>query len=325
MQNRKQWRMVLMLKSYTKPRQLGHRDAIHIFDSEVIIEEKIDGSQISFGRDGAGVLFMRSHHKPIDIDNPPKMFALAVEMVKMVKDDLPLGHTFRGEYLNKPKHNVLAYNRVPRQNIMIFDIDVGDCAYMHPNPKRNLAERLGFECVPLLFQGVVQDRVKLVSLLELTSVLGGQQIEGFVVKNYKMRDSDDHTLMAKYVSDKFKEVAGSEFKHAGNKDKVAVLIAKYGSEARWNKAVQHLTEQDKLSHEPKDIGLLIPEVVRDTLDECEDEIKAHLYALFLKDIRKGLVRGLPEWYKAQLMQGMDHAVHNAAYTAEQKRALEDVR
>jgi hypothetical protein len=307
------------IPSYTKIRQLGHRDTTRIFDGQVVIEEKVDGSQISFGRDGTGKLVMRSHHKPIDVDNPNTMFALAVEIVKSIAEHLPRGYTFRGEYLSRPKHNVLAYDRVPLQNIAIYDIDIGDCLYMAYNAKRALAERLGFECVQLLFIGKVIDIAKLNDLLDVDSMLGGQKIEGFVVKQYSQEDSDGKTLMAKVVSDRFKEVAKSTLNRKANKDAVAEIVSAFATEARWHKAVQHLRERGELDGAPKDIGKLVLEVQHDTLEECEDEIKARLFAAFRKDIVKGLVRGLPQWYKAILLKNVD------GYTGEQRQGLEDAR
>ena len=34
------------------------------------------------------------------------------------------GVTYYGEYLQKPKHNTLCYDRVPKDNIIIFDVPI---------------------------------------------------------------------------------------------------------------------------------------------------------------------------------------------------------
>ena len=72
-----------------------------------------------------------------------------------------------------------------------------------------------------------------------------------------------------------------------------------------NKAVQHLREDGSLLGEPKDIGPLIKEVIRDTMEEETDYIKETLFAWAKKDIARRVTSGLPEWYKQQLLESMD--------------------
>jgi hypothetical protein len=68
-----------------------------------------------------------------------------------------------------------------------------------------------------------------------------------------------------------------------------------------DKALIHLREQDKITGDMKDIGLLMREYNQDFEDECVDDIKDMLYKRFRKDIIRGVSRGLPEWYKALLL------------------------
>lgn len=72
--------------------------------------------------------------------------------------------------------------------------------------------------------------------------------------------------------------------------------------ARWNKAVQHLKERGEFTESPKDIGPLIKEVQHDIAEECSDEIKDALYRYAIKHIQRGVVAGLPEWYKEELLK-----------------------
>lgn len=290
-----------MLQSYSNIYQLGHRETLQIFGGTVTIEEKVDGSQFSFGKDEHGTLMMRSKNKeqwPV----PDKMFNTAVDAVLAVADRLPLGWTYRGEYLSKPKHNVLAYDRVPKNNIVIFDIDRGNQDYMDRDQKEKCVAILGFECVPLLCQGIIEDRVEMLKLLETTSFLGGQSIEGFVIKQYDKYDRSGKVLMAKYVSEKFKEVAGPDWKkrNPGGKDLLKELVLRYTTQARWSKAVQHLREEGKLKDEPCDIGPLIKEIQRDIFEECGLDIAAQLLQWARPQIERGIIRGFPEWYKEKL-------------------------
>ena len=66
------------------------------------------------------------------------------------------------------------------------------------------------------------------------------------------------------------------------------------------KAVQHLREKDLLANEPKDIGPLMREVQDDIEKEEAEQIATALYQWALPQIKRGSVRGLPEWYKQEL-------------------------
>ena len=64
--------------SYPKVWNLGHPSVDEIFKDDVIVEEKVDGSQFSFGRfqyeDGETRLRIRSKGCEMILDAPQKMF-----------------------------------------------------------------------------------------------------------------------------------------------------------------------------------------------------------------------------------------------------------
>jgi hypothetical protein len=287
--------------SYPKVWALGHSGIKELLFDEVIVEEKIDGSQFSFGRFD-GVLHCKSKGAEINIEYPEKMFSNAVDVVK--KLDLTDGFTYRAEYLKTPKHNVLAYDRIPKDHLIVFDISIGMEEYLVPETKLSEANRLGLECVPVLFKGSIENPASIVELLNTTSVLGGQKVEGIVIKNYRRFGIDKKILIGKYVSEAFKEVHGAEWREANptKNDVIAHLIASYKTPARWNKAIQHLKEAGKLTQSPKDIGALIREVQDDIEAEEKEEIKNKLYANAIQHIKRGVVGGLPEFYKEYLMK-----------------------
>jgi hypothetical protein len=68
--------------------------------------------------------------------------------------------------------------------------------------------------VPLVFEGVVLDIEFFRGLLDRVSILGGQKIEGVFVKNYARFNPDKKVMMAKYVSEAFKEIHQGEWKSA---------------------------------------------------------------------------------------------------------------
>jgi hypothetical protein len=129
-------------------------------------------------------------------------------------------------------------------------------------------------------------------------------MEGVVAKNYARFGKDGKVLMGKYACPKFKEVHNKNYKeeNPGNLDMIANLGVRYHSEARFAKAVQHLTEAGELVNEPKDIGPLIDEIRRDIVEECEWEIKEALFKWAWKRLSRSVVAGFPEWYKNLLME-----------------------
>lgn len=301
--------MTAHLHTYSTIFAVGHRAVIELLRTPVIIEEKVDGSQFSFGVFGPErELQIRSRGSSIIPDVPPGLFSLAVKHVVSVKDKLTQDWTYRGEVLAKPKHNVLAYTRAPNNNTIIWDIDTGGQNYLQPAEKAAEAERIGLECVPMLFTGMIESSIDLRKFLENTSILGGQKIEGIVVKpaDYNLFGQDKKLLVAKLVSEDFKEVHSATWKsehgEKHGRDILQTLAAQYATPARWSKAVVHLKEQGLIEGTPRDIGKLVGEVCPDVEKECKAEIMEQLYAWAWPQLRRSLVRGLPEWYKEQLMK-----------------------
>ena len=292
-----------MIHSYSKVYQIGHKVISDIFNDEVLVEEKIDGSQFSFGII-EGELRARSNNKQLILEAPDKMFERAVSTIREIEPLLHSGWTYRGEYLQKPKHNTLAYQRTPKHNIIGFDImREGQEDYLSYSEKTIEFERIGLEVVPMIFYGKIESLSMFNEFLENISILGGQKIEGVVVKNYNLITDDKKVAMGKYVSEAFKEVHNADWKdrNPSRTDIVIQIIDKYKNEARWNKAIQHMRENGILDESTKDIGKLIQEVNQDIIIECENEIKDILFKHFWKIISRGVTQGLPEWYKQKLM------------------------
>jgi hypothetical protein len=287
--------------SYPKVYNLGHKYLEELFLDPVICEEKVDGSQFSFGRFD-GELKCRSKGAQLNVIAPEKMFLKAVEMARIL--DLHEGWTYRAEYLTKPKHNSLAYDRTPSCGLIIFDINVGEEDYLPYLEKAQEADRLGLEVVPILKEGMIEDIAHFRQLLDTTSVLGGQKVEGIVIKNYSRFGLDKKALMGKFVSESFREVHAKEWKDKNpqNKDILQSIIEQYKTSSRWHKAVQHLKEKGELDSDPRDIGKLILEVKEDVHQECVDEISKLLFKWAWPHIQRGIVAGLPEWYKDELLK-----------------------
>lgn len=300
------------IRAFPKIFQIGTKYIDKIFNGEVEITEKIDGSAFSFGIIN-GELQVRSKGKVMNVDAPEKMFTLAVEYVKKLVQDKAMiapGFIYHCEYLSKPKHNVLTYSRVPKNNLILYGVenfeeksftDVYEVLFV-------LANRLKIEVVPLLFRGKIKDKEELIKLLDTNSVLGNSKIEGLVVKNYSesilIGGQVIPVMMGKYVSEKFKEVHNKHWKKENTgKGKFETLKESYKTEARWQKAVQHLRDIGKLDNSPKDIGILMKEIESDIIQEEKEVIKDKLWNIFGDEILRYSLNGFPNWYKEQLLNG----------------------
>jgi len=289
------------INSYPKIYNMGHPQIGELFSDDVLVEEKIDGSQFSFGVIG-GELMCRSRGKQLVLDAPEKMFLKAIESVRSIEHLLEPDCIYRGEYLQKPKHNTLCYDFTPPKNIILFDIDDGSQNYWSYERKQAESERLGLMCVKLMHSGKVKSYEEFKVFLDEVSELGGCNIEGVVIKNYSRFGRDGKALMGKFVSEAFKESHQTEWKKSNptQKDVQAILIDSLKTDARWEKAVQHLRERGAITDSPKDIAALIKEVQVDTKEEEEDMIKKRLFSHFWPHISRGITAGLPQWYKEKL-------------------------
>lgn len=292
---------------YPKVHNLGHPQIFDLTTKPVYIEEKVDGSQFSFMVDWSGRLFTRSKGTTFYPETAPAMFAPAVRTALDLVPQLIPGYTYRGEVLSKPKHNTLAYGRVPQGNFILFDVAISADNYMSRSEKEAEAARLGLEIVPLLNPShLLTLPDELLQYLERESVLGGCKIEGVVLKqiNPTLFTVDGKPMVGKFVSAAFKEAnksGGWKEGRESSTDILVSLIQKYANENRWKKAIQHMRDDSKLTDSPKDIGPLMGVVAKDISDECSEEIKEALFKWAWRRIAAGSTRGLPEFYKRYLL------------------------
>src|SRR6185437_10425012 len=127
------------LHSYPKVYAVGHSAIAELFLGDVLVEEKVDGSQFSFCITG-GEVAMRSRGAVV-YPETAGMFAAAVTAANELRDRVRPSWVYRCEYLMKPKHNTLNYGRVPHFNLILFDINTGDEAYLSRAEKEAEAER----------------------------------------------------------------------------------------------------------------------------------------------------------------------------------------
>lgn len=263
-------------------------------DYLVRIDEKVDGSQITFGVFD-GKLRIRSKSQEIT-DHTQGMFVSGIQAIYEFAGRLWSGYTYHGEYLQRPKHNVLKYGRIPRNYVVVFDVVTPEGKYMHLADVAVHLEEVGaFECVQATVCSVKEAHANYFPV----SNLGGTP-EGVVLK---LGDRVDNRLVAKLVSAQFKETkSDNTTRNTKNPDgDLAITLAnRFCTRGRYAKAVQYLREIGQHTGTMRDVGLLHKRVGADLEAECADEMKAMLWKHYRKSVLKHALRGLAPWYEQLL-------------------------
>ena len=287
--------------------EIGHHAIANLFEGEVEITEKIDGSQFSFGISEDSNLVVRSKGKELFFDHPEKLFSTALEWVAKNEKDIrkvcPPGTFVYGEFLRVPKHNVLAYSRVPKNGIMVFGVREKQNLIGGYERLVEVAALLDLETVPLLDKTTIASFEDLKKYLTRESVLGGVLVEGLVVKNYRqycLLSDFNWISMGKFVREEFKESHAEQWGQISGKNWLDRLKETLRTEARWQKSIQHLRERSELTESVQDIGRLLTEVERDFEEEEKERIMKILWRELSPEILRHIKRGLPEWYKEWL-------------------------
>ena len=312
------------MHSFPKIFHLGTKYVSDIFKEEVEITEKLDGSHFRFCLDKDNNIEMWGRQAQIFLENADGNFKPVAEWVHSIKNKLEPGIIYYGETLSKPRHNVLNYSSTPKNHFCLFGFSTwGNSLFAQHPILKSMAEHLDCDVVPLIYKGVLSDEVHggingfIDQLLDRESYLGGVKIEGVVIKNLQRTailtgtPADPKVILpimcAKFVCEDFKE------KHEANRveykesyrDRISLLFESYRTNARWNKAVQHLKEAGELLDDPKDIGKLVNEIQSDIIQECKEEIKEELWNLTIKLYKGSFTHGFPEWYKRKLLDDTD--------------------
>lgn len=303
------------LIAFPKIFPIGQDYISKLFHGPVEVTEKIDGSQFIFGKlDGEVV--MRSKGAIIyDFENrnPNDLFYPVIQHVLSIAHLLPEGRMFFGETLCRPKHNTLTYGRVPKNHFALFAVGNRNHQFVqHYEDLADWAEFLDVDVVPCLYHGEIKNPESLRELMDRESVLWGPKMEGVVVKNYQqpflLGGQPIPVMAGKHVSEAFKEVHRKNWSSENTgRGRWQSFKESFKTEARWQKAVQHLEEAGELEHAPKDIGKLLIEIKRDITEEEKENIKNFLWKEFGGDVLRTAAGGFPEWYKNKLLErGFDY-------------------
>jgi hypothetical protein len=293
--------------SYPKVLTLGSAYTERALVGDVFLQEKVDGSQFGFGVNENGELVARTHHTHIEFAQVPKLFMEAVHYLAEIKDVIlsyPPDTYFYCEYLWKPKHNTLSYQRIPKNHLVLFDAIING-NWATRDVLEDMAVKLDIDIIPQYYVGQAGvDTIK--QYLEMESFLGGEKVEGVVIKNYNqtvLLGPNVFPLFTKYVQEGFKERNSKEWNK--DKDTLKEFINSFNAEARWQKAINHAREEGVLTNTPRDIGELIKRINLDILEEETDNIKDFLFKHFWKEISRVATRGFAEWYKNKLLERLE--------------------
>jgi len=290
------------IQSYGKVWRFKDHSIRSQFFGNVEIEEKIDGSQFSAMKDDDGDMYFRSKGVEVHPDNPG-MFGKAVAGARELSSGMVPHYVYRFEYLSKPKHNTLKYSRTPNHNLILFEVETPDYRILSHSESGECAKEMQCEQVPLLWSGPIPNTEELDALMDTESVLGGEKIEGVVIKARDIRhNADGKVLKAKVVCESFQERHQKDWKKSNpnQKDVIERLGESLNTEARFSKAVQHLREQGEITETPKDIGKIMAEFGKDLSAEETDWVKEQLFKWAWPKIQKRASLGLPQWYLRSL-------------------------
>lgn len=279
------------------------------------IEEKVDGSQFRFSINKYGEMLFGSHHVIFDkdaengswkpaIDSAKKGIKAFMEHIGLRENEVKV--TFFGEYLSKPRHSTLKYERVPKGNIVLFDVCINESVWLKPEDVRKIAEIMEVEPVNIL---KIEDNLPNQDYLDetinnTTSSLGLTTIEGVVVKNpcYEINyvgTDYDAPFMFKKVRESFREENRITWKkdNPSNEDFLKSLLSK---EAVWNKIIATARDENKLTGDMKDM-VVLTNILKDEFEtEYDPFLKEEVYKHFKPVIYRNITRGLPEYYKSVL-------------------------
>jgi len=269
----------------------GHNE---FYDKVVTVQEKVDGSQFSFWKDvGSSTVSVASRNRMLSGEE--SRFRVAVAHVRTL--DVPPGVIFRGEVVSKFRHNKIVYSRLPKHNLVLWDLVVLDAGSM-PYNKRNLLKSMG-ERFDLEVVHEVCDPFKLTSADELTKLVEGpsafgEEREGIVVRC--------RAGVAKLVGQKMSEHVHRRPRDKGD-DLAAFVAGSVNAERIIEKAAEWLRDEGMLEFKDSDIGKVIRTVHEDLDNEFSADMRDLLFRKMRKPIYAVISRNVATVYRKLLSEG----------------------
>jgi len=285
------------MKKYTKIIRLGHRSTADVLNEgdQIIVQEKLDGANASFRRDGEDLLAF-SRNRQLDEHNSLRGFYQWVQEtidIRKIKPD----YIYFGEWLVRHK---LSYGD-NEQLFYLFDIySVSEQRYLPLESVIKEADLLGIRTVPVFYTGEYRGFDHLSEFVGRSDL--GAEGEGIVVKNVDYTDRFGNQLFVKLVSDRFREIQ----KQKAPKDPKAVpaealFVRSFLAEARVEKMLHKLVDEEVISEQfgIEDMGIILKELgarlFEDIIEEESDSLPQEYEE---REIRKAIGKTLPVQVKA---------------------------
>lgn len=298
------------------------------------IEEKIDGSQLSFSlrpQTEPPELRFTNHGKELlaavysnNVFGPASA-RLSAHALSGDGGGFHAAFVYHGEAVCKRKHSTLEYQRTPRFFFVCYDIyDSLMETYLSYPDKLVECRRLGLECVQLLREpnadptALAYDTaaafVERIDRGELTSMLGGCRLEGVVIKHNNLvtiktyqgveRSRTTAATRLKLVTKPFKEshASGGTPKMVDVADAnaaVADIGRLFATEARFTKGLLRMRDADSGINDgyPRQtLEVLERDLDRDLAKEYEDEVKTYLWHALGGLVKKAAREGLADFW-----------------------------
>jgi len=198
---------VSFISSYTKIVHCGSamEPAGFRIGGPFLVQEKIDGSQLSVWKDPDGGLHMRSKNRMVPRDNAG-MFQEAWDALDVYGPELDPFYVYRGEYLQKRRHNCIEYDEVPPHHFVLWDVEAAaggwGSVFDQAETLLDEAERLGLQPTATMWAWAFEDAQRLGESFLDRSLLGGQS-EGYVIKRYDLTDHNGKLAAVKCVSPEY--------------------------------------------------------------------------------------------------------------------------
>ena len=194
------------LSKYQHIERLGSDEVDGLLDGEVIIQNKIDGANLTVAWDPETGLFIGSRNLPIYHDGKViNEFTGAVDYVLNHEGILELvknGWILRGEWLIR--HSI-SYSADRLKQLYIFDCQTKDGSYIHADNYSSELVGQNVRVIPVLKRLTNPSLEELVNLVDGPDEFGATQKEGIVIKNYSFINKYGRVTWGKLVSADFKE------------------------------------------------------------------------------------------------------------------------
>jgi len=288
-------------KKYTDVIRLGHKTTVGVLTKgdNIIIQEKIDGSNAGFRRVGDKLIaYSRNNelHEGLTL-NGFYQFVQSLNPQIFVE-----GYIYFGEWL-RAKHKIDYSKRTA--DFYMFDLyDVDNECYCDYTDAKFVAELIGLTFVPIFYEGEYIDFEHLMSFVGKSDI--AEHGEGIVVKNTNYRNQYGNQIYVKLVTEEFAETQKQKLPKDPTGYGLNKFVAEFLTPARVEKFMYKLVDEQFI---PEDYGIelmgtilkeLGSRIYDDLLKEESDNLSEE--DSDEKDIKKSIGKVLPLLVKSIVLE-----------------------